>query len=142
MSTDMFSPPPALDGNVTPPIPAELIEPHTTVYGGGAAVATPPGFADWAAKWMAATAPAVEKKAVEYGSNSLARKGYRYASAQSRRVTEAEALELGASQYLVEKADRMEDALLRGLSPSDDTLADSIVYGLMILFIRQNGRWV
>jgi len=99
-------------------------------------------FHDWARQWVDATAPAVERKAAEYGSNSLAKKGWRMANAQHRAVEQAEALELGALQYVLEKLDRVEDSMLRGQTPSDDTLLDATVYLLMVLFVRQNGHWI
>jgi hypothetical protein len=131
---------PSMDGVTVDPVAAnglaQLVPGAPVVY-----EVAPPGFAEWTARWLAAIAPTVERKALEYGSNSLARKGYRYANAQHTDVTNVQALELGTVQYLLEKSDRIEDALLRGMAPSTDTVSDSVVYGLMCLFIRDQGHW-
>lgn len=101
----------------------------------------PPGFHEWLDKWVTEVAPTVERKALEYGSGSLARKGHRFAAAQGRAVSEPEALDLGAELYALEKADRLEDALGRQRPASADTLVDGAVYLLMALYIRDTGNW-
>lgn len=125
--------PPVSAANVVMSEPQVFGQPGTPV---------PPGFHEWARQWVEANAPVVERKAAEYGSNSLARKGRRYAAARNSDISEAQALELGALQYVLEKMDRVEDSLLRDRVPSDDTLVDSAVYLMMILYIRANGRWL
>lgn len=100
------------------------------------------GFQEFAEKWIAAVVPMVEAKAREYGSNSLAQKGRRYARAQGRTVSDQEALLLGCFQYSAEKLDRVEDAALRGLPASQDTLTDLAVYSMMALYIRKLGHWL
>lgn len=122
-----------LEAPWTPPVSAPV---------GDLGISAPPGFQEWAEKWVAANAPGVERKAAEYGSNSLARKGRRYARAQGRQVGAAEALELGATQYVLEKLDRVEDSMLRQQLPSADTWLDVAVYALMVAFVRENGRWL
>lgn len=103
---------------------------------------TPQGFQEWAEKWVTSISPGVERKAAEYGSGSLARKGWRYAQAQGRAVGNADALELGAAQYLLEKLDRVEDSMLRQQRPSDDTWLDIAVYALMAMYVREHGHWL
>lgn len=115
--------------------------PRTTTHG-TAATSTTPSFAEWVDKWVADHVPTAMAKAQQYGSNSLAKKGHRFAAVGSRDLTGYDqALELGTAQYIVEKADRVEDAILRGHLPSSDTYVDLAVYSLMALYIRQHGRW-
>lgn len=121
--------------------------PKATVYG---AVRTPEGietvatgpFAEFVAKWFAEHVPVAQAKAQQYGSNSLAKKGYRFGAAQGRVPSDSEALELGATQYALEKLDRVEDAMLRREYASNDTWTDVVIYALMILYVRQNGHWL
>lgn len=118
--------------------------PKTTTHKGGSGVGgadVSPKFSDWAARWLAEHLPAVEEKAATYGSNSLAKKGYRFATAVGQGVTVGQALELGCAQYAVEKADRIEDAILRGQLPTLDTWTDLAVYALMAQYIRETGTW-
>lgn len=100
-----------------------------------------PKFSDWAARWLDEHIPAIEEKAATYGSNSLAKKGSRFAAAQRIGVNTAQALELGCAQYAVEKGDRIEDAILRGQLPTLDTWTDIAVYALMAQYIRETGTW-
>lgn len=102
----------------------------------------PPGFQEFCEKWLAEHIPMIEAKAREYGSNSLQRKGERYARAQGRTVGQAEALQLALMQYCAEKVDRLEDASIRGLPASDDTAVDLAVYSLMLVYTRKYGRWM
>lgn len=127
----------------------DQLGPRTTVHGTGDMSAAglfgdkgaPVAFKDWANQWFVDHIPVVEEKSYVYGSNSLAKKGHRFAKAVGQNVTFAQALELGCEQYLVEKSDRVEDAILRGQLPTEDTLVDAAVYALMALFIRQHGHW-
>lgn len=98
-------------------------------------------FSDWAARWLDEHVPAIEEKAATYGSNSLAKKGYRFSAAVGQGVTVGQALELGCAQYAVEKGDRIEDAILRGQLPTADTWVDLAVYALMAQYIRETGTW-
>jgi hypothetical protein len=100
-----------------------------------------PSFDVWVDRWIADHVPVAMDKARQYGSNSLAKKGYRFATAGGRGVTVAHALELGVAQYIAEKADRIEDSILRGMLPSEDTWVDVAIYALMAQYIRQHGRW-
>lgn len=134
-----------LGGPWVPPVSENAVGPNNVVMGQPEVFGNPveaEGFHQWANRWMARVAPEVQRKAAEYGSNSLAKKGYRFAAAQQRDVSGSEALQLGALQYVAEKSDRIEDALLRGNAPSDDTLVDAAVYLLMVMFIRENGHWL
>lgn len=115
--------------------------PRTTVHASGTAADVIPKFGDWVRAWLADQVPRVEEKAATYGTNSLARKGNRYASAIGQSVTVGQALELGVDQYAIEKADRIEDAISRGQLPTADTLADLAIYALMALYIRAFGTW-
>jgi len=103
--------------------------------------ALPPGFAEWADRWFARVIPETQRKAAEYGSNSLSKKGWRLAQVQGRLVDGPGALRLGVAQYAVEKADRAEDAMLRGTEASADTWSDLAVYALMHLYISDTGVW-
>jgi len=100
-----------------------------------------PKFDEWVSRWMADHIPAAMEKAQVYGSNSLAKKGHRFAAAGGRQVEHGQALELGVAQYITEKADRVEDAILCGRLPSNDTWVDLAVYALMAQYIRQHGSW-
>jgi len=113
--------------------------PRTTTHGTGNVA--PPSFGEWVGKWAAEHIPQAEAKAVQYGSNSLAKKGHRFAAAVGQRVNQGQALELGVAQYTAEKADRIEDAILRGQLPTEDTWVDVAIYALMAQYIRQYGRW-
>lgn len=132
------------DGDAIAAEAARQLGPRTTTHAtDGAGGVTPTGpFYDWVAKWVADHVPEAEQKARQYGSNSLAKKGYRFAAAQRQDVSTPQALELGAAQYVMEKLDRVEDAVMRGQLPSDDTWVDVAVYALMIGYIRQNGCWL
>lgn len=116
--------------------------PRVTTHGMPHAADGAPSFAEWVDKWVADHVPTAMAKAQQYGSNSLAKKGHRFAAVGQRDLAGYEqALELGTAQYIVEKADRVEDAILRGHLPSSDTYVDLAVYALMALYIRQYGRW-
>lgn len=115
---------------------------RTHRVGGGVAPDPAPKFSDWVNQWMADHIPVAEEKAHIYGSNSLAKKGYRFAAAVGQGVDNGQALELGVAQYAIEKADRIEDAILRGQLPGTDTWVDLAIYALMAQYMRQYGRWV
>ena len=134
------------DTDITPavlaPDLADKVKSDLAALHGTAASALPGLFVSWVEKWASEQIPMAEAKAVQYGSNSLAKKGWRFAQAQGRGVSQAEALELGATQYVLEKMDRVEDAILRRQLPGDDTWIDIAVYALMIGYIRSNGQWL
>lgn len=118
--------------------------PKTTTHGGAGGVAPDvvPKFDEWVARWVAEHIPTAMEKAQTYGSNSLAKKGTRFAAAGGRgSVSKATALELGVAQYVAEKADRIEDAILRGQLPGNDTWVDVAIYALMAQYIRSQGTW-
>lgn len=50
-------------------------------------------------------------------------------------------VELGISFYLAGKVARMMGAYADKRLPSDDTLLDIVVYGMMLRRTRENGRW-
>lgn len=116
--------------------PDNLVMGEPTVIG-----QMPPNFAEWVWKWVQANVPEVQRKAAEYGSNSLSKKGWRAAQMQGRLVDAPGALRLGISQYAVEKCDRVEDAMLRGAEASSDTWKDLAVYALMHLYVADTGVW-
>jgi hypothetical protein len=126
--------PGASGSHAAPPMP----HPGPQFLGGTEA----PSFQEFAERFIQAVAPMAEAKAAQYGSNSLAAKGHRYARAQGRAAKDQEALELGVFQYMAEKMDRIEDAALRSEPASQDTLIDVTVYGLMLLYIRKHGSWL
>ncbi len=101
----------------------------------------PVPFRTWWASFVVATAPTIQAKAEEYGSNSLASMGRLWARAQGRSVTDAEALEIGCALYAYGKMQRVMDAMLVGKLPSEDTWHDLGVYATMAQFIKQEGRW-
>ena len=122
--------------------------PRTTTHGTGntslaqASADAAPKFDEWVAKWVADHIPTAMEKATTYGSNSLAKKGARFAAAGGRSpVPQSTALELGVAQYVAEKADRVEDAILRGQLPGNDTWVDIAIYALMAQYIRETGSW-
>jgi len=125
----------------------EQLGPRTTTHGTGNMGAEPgadrtPKFDEWVARWVADHIPTAMEKAATYGSNSLAKKGQRFAAARGDGgVATKTALELGVAQYVAEKADRIEDAILRGQLPGNDTWVDVAIYALMAQYIRQTGSW-
>lgn len=129
---------PAGPGTHAAPGGPAIPQPGPEFLGGSGA----PSFQEFAEKFIQAVAPMVEAKAAQYGSNSLAAKGRRYARAQGRTAKDQEALELACMQYCAEKIDRMEDAALHEVPASQDTLVDLTVYGLMFLYVRKYGRWM
>lgn len=98
-------------------------------------------FQKWAEGWLSEHAPAVQAKAQQYGSNSLAASGRKLARLQGRQVSDIEALELGCFDYAHGKMERVFDAVLREQLPGRDTWHDIAVYSLMVLFMREFGRW-
>jgi hypothetical protein len=103
--------------------------------------AAPADFTKWLEGWVQDTAPGIQSKAETYGSNSLAAMGRRAAQLQGRVVSEVEALELGCWLYSSGKMERVTDAVLRGELPGRDTWHDIACYALMVLSIREHGRW-
>lgn len=83
----------------------------------------------------------IAKKAAEYGSNSLEQVGRKLAGLQGRQVSKEEALELGCWMYMIGKAERWTDAVMRGERPSTDSLIDLSVYARMAIRIREVGDW-
>lgn len=96
---------------------------------------------DWWATTARKDAEMVVPKSVEYGSNSLEQVGRKMAQLQGREVTKAEALELGCWSYAIGKMERWTDAVMRGETPSIDTLVDLGVYTTMARRIREVGDW-
>lgn len=100
------------------------------------------GFHLWWQELVNNTAPTIQQKAHEYGSNSLAEMGRMFARAQGRPVIEdAEALEIGCMIYAKGKLERVLDAMLKGRLPSTDTWHDLAVYASMAQYIRETGGW-
>lgn len=83
----------------------------------------------------------VASKAVAYGSNSLTQLGNKLAQLQGRDVSVEEAQELGCWINLVQKIERLTDAVLRGERGSDDSITDAIAYLVMMRRIRVKGSW-
>lgn len=135
----------ATDPNLTTDLQHTIaaLGPRVTTHGPGVAAEhdNPPKFDEWVAQWVADHIPVAMEKAQTYGSNSLAKKGQRFAAALGRQVTSQTALELGVAQYVAEKSDRVEDAILRGHLPGTDTWIDIAIYALMAQYIRQTGQW-
>lgn len=102
----------------------------------------PLGFHAWWSKLVDEAAPTIQRKAGEYGSNSLAEMGRMFARAQGRdRIEDHEALEIGCMIYAKGKLERVLDAMLKGRLPSTDTWHDLGVYSSMAQYIRENKRW-
>jgi hypothetical protein len=80
-------------------------------------------------------------KAVEYGSTDLAQIGHDLAAMAGRKVSDAEAAELGIMFYARGKMSRWIDAVIRGDRVSDDTLFDLGVYVRMAQRVRDAGGW-
>lgn len=103
---------------------------------------TAPGFHQWWLAQVDRAAPTIQRKAAEYGSNSLAEMGRMFARAQGRgRVEDAEALEIGCAVYAKGKLERVIDAMLKGKLPSADTWHDLGVYATMAQYIREHNTW-
>lgn len=101
-----------------------------------------PGFHLWWRALVDEAAPTIQRKAGEYGSNSLAEMGRMFARAQGRdRIEDHEALEIGCMIYAKGKLERVLDAMLKGRLPSTDTWHDLGVYASMAQYIRENKRW-
>jgi hypothetical protein len=99
-------------------------------------------FHAWLRDFADKHAPVVQSKAAEYGTNSLAEMGLLLARASGRpNLPEREALELGAFVYVYGKVQRVADAVLRGGLPAADAWLDTAIYSLMVLYIRDRGRW-
>lgn len=99
-------------------------------------------FSTWADQWLAQHAPAVQAKAMQYGSNSLAAMGGLTARLQGHEaISKVEALERGCAVYAYGKMERVMDAIMRGELPGRDSWHDLAVYSLMVLFMRETGRW-
>lgn len=99
------------------------------------------GITEWWLARAAEEARAVVPKAVSYGSNSLMQLGRKMAQLQGREVSDDEALELGCWANLVQKVERMTDAVMRGERCSDDTIYDVGIYIKMVQRIRDAGSW-
>lgn len=101
-----------------------------------------PTFRDWWVDWVEDAAPTIQRKAAEYGSNSLAEMGRTFARAQGRnQIEDHEALEIGCMFYAKGKIERVLDAMLQGRLPSADTWGDLMVYAAMASYIREFKRW-
>lgn len=80
-------------------------------------------------------------KAIEYGATDLLDIGSQLGRFMDRKLTDAEAAELGCWFYLIGKLARATSALERGGWPSNDTIKDAGVYLKMIQRIRSVGGW-
>lgn len=106
------------------------------------ATPTPLDFHGWWSALVDESAPTIQRKAAEYGSNSLAEMGRMFARAQGRApIDDHEALEIGCMVYAKGKIERVLDAMLKGSLPSTDTWLDTMIYAAMAQFIRQHKRW-
>jgi len=104
--------------------------------------ADPISFRDWWVEWVDNAAPTIQRKAAEYGSNSLAEMGRTFARAQGRgHIEDHEALEIGCMFYAKGKIERVLDAMLQGTLPSADTWGDTMIYAAMASYIREFRRW-
>lgn len=98
-------------------------------------------FHDWWVAMADREAPTIQRKAEEYGTNSLVEMGRLYARAQGREITDLEAIEIGCFLYAYGKIQRVADALLKGKSPNVDSWHDLTIYSLMVQFSREKGTW-
>lgn len=98
-------------------------------------------FHTWWVAMADREAPTVQRKAEEYGTNSLVEMGRIWARAQDRDVTDLEAVEIGCFLYAYGKIQRVADALLKGKSPNVDSWHDLTIYSLMVQFSREKGTW-
>lgn len=83
----------------------------------------------------------VTQKYQEYGNTALLEVGQQLADVMGREVNKAEAQELGIWFFMVGKMARWKTALLRGVSPSKDTLDDLAVYATMARRVHEKGGW-
>lgn len=100
-----------------------------------------PSFHAWWVAMADREAPTVQRKAEEYGTNSLVEMGRVFARAQGRDVSELEAIEIGCFLYAYGKIQRVSDALLKGKLPNIDSWHDVTIYSLMVQFSREVGGW-
>lgn len=99
-------------------------------------------FRTWWVEWVDNAAPTIQRKAAEYGSNSLAEMGRTFARAQGRnQLEDHEALEIGCMFYAKGKIERVLDAMLQGKLPSADTWGDLMIYAAMASYIREFRQW-
>lgn len=98
-------------------------------------------FEQWWVQLASTLAPDIQRKAEEYGTNSLVEMGRVFARGQGREIDEPEAIELGCFLYTYGKVQRVADAALKGTLPSIDTWRDIMVYATMCLYAREHGRW-
>lgn len=80
-------------------------------------------------------------KVRHYGANDLEHIGRVLARSQQRRVSAEEATELGILFYLSGKMARIEEAMVRGERPDDDSIFDLQYYAQMIRRVRAAGSW-
>lgn len=121
-----FSKPVPHDG-ATPPLPGTAPEP------------VPFNTHIW---WLATAesdAAAFAPKFDEYGSDDLARIGYKMADLMGREVDVEEANEIGIYFYLEGKLARWHEAIQQGRRVSDDTLLDGTTYFNMARLNRAGG---
>jgi hypothetical protein len=98
--------------------------------------------------WMSVTRTDIEgmaDKIVEYGGSGpavdLIETGRRLADLGGQVVDDEEATELGIAFYLSSKVSRWFAAIKEGRRPSDDTLLDIVIYGMMARRNRAVGGW-
>lgn len=101
----------------------------------------PEDFHSWWVAMADREAPTVQRKAEEYGTNSLVEMGRIWARAQGRDVTDLEAVEIGCFLYAYGKIQRVADALLKGKSPNVDSWKDAAIYSMMVMYSREKGTW-
>lgn len=90
-------------------------------------------------------ARSVAPKAFEYGQTSLVNLGRQYfqlAGWPTDNVPDADFMEAAIWSYVNGKVQRWNDAMVRGLPVSDDTLIDISCYVKMLQHIREKGTWV
>lgn len=101
-----------------------------------------PTFELWWAKLVRENAPTIQRKAEEYGTNSLMEMGRLFARANGRPVIDdVEAVQLGCFVYAFGKVQRVMDAMLKGVLPSEDTVKDTMIYMAMSMYAREFKAW-
>lgn len=102
---------------------------------------SPQDFHTWWVAMADREAPTIQRKAEEYGTNSLIEMGRIWARAQGRSVEDLDAVEIGCFLYAYGKIQRVADALLKGKVPNVDSWRDLAIYSMMVQYSREKGNW-
>lgn len=128
--------------NQVSPMFAEFLRGFEHPPVGATPAAGRPSFEEWWTQLVKAEAPTIQRKAEEYGTNSLVEMGRLFAKAQGwQDITEPEAIEVGCFLYAFGKMQRVADAMLKGRLPNLDSWHDLMIYSAMSNYTRTYRAW-